>query len=248
MRQQVVALVLVAAALTLSGAAAARTQRPSRAALVDCACYDLFAAKPDGTSRQLLSSGGSRDLYDVSPDRTHILYEHVVGILSGSAITGAGARTFATRDSVVDRARFSADGSKIAYLARTLNGCRNDAVHVMSADGSDDRALLGSCGAYFVAWSPDSKRLAFGRFRDASGRAAQLVVANADGSGLHALTGYEAGLSDAEWSRTGERIAYVAERIRMIHVIRVDGSHDIAISRGRAPTWAPVGRKLEYLW
>lgn len=75
------------------------------------------------------------------------------------------------------------------------------------------------------------------------------MVAAADGTNLRVLAAGVPGIADVQWSPTGERIAYVGGyRPRMLHVIRTDGSHDLALSRGRAPTWAPNGEKLEYLW
>src|SRR4051794_5957050 len=55
-----------------------------------------------------------------------------------------------------------------------------------------------------LAWSPDSKRLAFLSDAAASGQP-QLYVA--DGAGVRQLTHAKGGLADPRWSRDGKRIA-----------------------------------------
>jgi Tol biopolymer transport system component len=186
----------------------------------------------------------------VSADRTRLLYEHRVGVLSSSTITGRGERLLPTQGGWVENATFSPDGRKIVYETRSPGlACSHDAIHVMDAAGGNDHTILAGCGSFFAGWSPDSRQLAFGRYRSADDRSGRLVVANADGSNLRVLVAHTPGIADIQWSPSGDRIAYVAGyRPRMVHVIRTDGSHDLSISRGRAPTWAPDGRTLEYLW
>lgn len=245
-------LLFVAIVLLLGQAAGAQAESRARraAALVDCRCYDIFQIAPTGKGRRLLSQGGSRDLLDISPDRAQLLYVHREGILSSSTITGENRRVLQTEGGWVDNAQFSPDGAKVAYEVRSGDPtCAHDSIHVMNRDGGDDRTVLAGCGSFFAAWSPDSRRLAFGRYRSADDRSGELAVADADGTQLRVLAARVPGIADVHWSPTGERIAYVGGyQPRMLHVIRTDGSHDLAISRGRAPTWSPNGAKLEYLW
>jgi Tol biopolymer transport system component len=245
-------LVLVAATVALvSGAVAqARPQVRRAARLIDCRCYDIFQIARTGTGPRLRSLGGSRDLLDVSADRTRLLYEHREGVLSSSTVTARGARVLPTQGGWVDNASFSPDGTKIVYETRSADStCAHDAIYVMDAAGGDDHTILAGCGSFVASWSPDSRQLAFGRYRTADERSGELVVGGADGSNLRVLAAHAPGIADLQWSPSGDRIAYVAGyRPRMVHVIRTDGSRDLAVSRGRAPTWAPDGRTLEYLW
>lgn len=245
-------LLLVAVVLLLGQAAGARAGSRARrvAALVDCHCYDIFQIAPSGKGRRLLSQGGSRNLLDVSRDRTQLLYVHREGVLSTSTITGQKGRVLPTQGGWVDNAQFSPDGTKVAYEVRSGDPtCAHDSIHVMNRDSGDDHTVLAGCGSFFAAWSPDSLRLAFGRYRSADDRSGELVVADADGTHLRVLAARAPGIADVHWSPTGEWVAYVGGwRPRMLYVIGTDGSHDLAISRGRAPTWAPNGEKLEYLW
>jgi Tol biopolymer transport system component len=242
-------VVAVVAALGAARGGDARPHGPTGDRLIDCYCYDLFRITPSGKERRLLSRGGSRDLFDVSADRTQILFSHVVGSLSRSTITGGQSRVLPTVGEV-RRARFSPDGTMIAYIAGPGDGgCGHYALHVMGAGGVNDRALQGTaCGGLFVAWSPDSQRVAFARLPTGKAASSELVVANVQGT-LTRVLARTPSIQDATWSPTGERIAYVAGTSRpMLHVIRADGTHDLAIAPGTAPTWAPDGRKLAYSW
>jgi TolB protein len=76
----------------------------------------------------------------------------------------------------------------------------------MNADGSGKRLLTRST-SHLYAWSPDGRKIAFGRRRNGSD---DLFVMNADGSGQRNLTRTRNVLNQgAVWSPDGRKIAYM---------------------------------------
>jgi len=216
--------------------------------LIDCTCYDLFGIRPTGTGRRLLSRGGARNLFDVSPARSQIVYSHSISVLSSSTITGAHGRMIAS-GSDIHFARYSPDGTKILYADDApASACGHFALHVVDADGRNNRVLADSCASFFGTWSPDSKQIAYVRWDGTNDTSGEIVVVKADGSGAHILVSGR-DFQQLAWAPTGDRIAYVAGGPqRMIHIVRTDGSKDIAIARGLSVQWSPDGRRLAFVW
>ena len=74
--------------------------------------------------------------------------------------------------------------SKIAFIIGGSNGPQTDGIYVMNADGSGRRLLTRST-THLYGWSPDGRKIAFGRRRNGSD---DIHVMNADGSGQRNLT------------------------------------------------------------
>ena len=90
------------------------------------------------------------------------------------------------------------------------------------------------------SFSPDGTRLLFVSDRDGD---PDIYVANADGSDVKQLTnhpGYDGG---PFFSPDGQWIAYRTDRLEkdllQIHVMKADGTNDVAITQGRSVHWAP---------
>src|SRR5918911_1344031 len=171
MRSRVLFLALLAVLVCGAPGAAGRS---SRAALIDCACYDLFQINAEGTGDHLLSRGGSRDLIDMSPDLTRIVFQHRVGVLEVSTLRGSATRTVAgALGAQMGGARFSPNGKLVAYAvgATACEGAYS--IHVVSLDGSDDQTLVAGCAASGgLAWSPDGRLLEYLWWRLAASRPA----------------------------------------------------------------------------
>ena len=121
----------------------------------------------------------------------------------------------------------------------------------MNADGSGKRLLTRST-SHLYAWSPDGRKIAFGRRRDGND---DIFVMNADGSGQRNLTRTRNELNQgAVWSPDGRKIAFTkARRVgphAEIYVMNADGSGQRRLTRNTAadifPAWSPDGRKIAF--
>ena len=95
------------------------------------------------------------------------------------------------------------------------------------------------------AWSPDGSKLAYVQGYD------EIWIANADGSGAHAVTQGQ----DPTWSPDGARIAFARTEEgdgddTDLYVVGTDGSGLTQLtagpSRDRAPDWSPDGRQIVF--
>ena len=136
-------------------------------------------------------------------------YEHELAMAS---IDGGQVRRL-TENRVFDNyPSWSPDGSRIAYIASTIDSASVDAwsdvsLYSRAADATDVRKKLaiGPLVHHPPQWSPDGERIAFVKF-DSDYRDPAIHVVAADGSLEHKrLTD---AVSGPTWSPDGERIAY----------------------------------------
>ena len=113
----------------------------------------------------------------------------------GAGLYGVDVKSGAVREILAPSAgvgrdwiTISPDGSRIAYSAFVDDPDRNTyVVHVVSADGTGDRALPMPAGATFQdapAWSNDGRRLIVARGYDKRDQDMALAIMPADGSGV----------------------------------------------------------------
>ncbi len=124
------------------------------------------------------------------------------------------------------------------WVAATRRDGVESVLTIERLDGSGDATSLATSGDR-PAWSPDSRRVAFGTPDH------MLVTVSVDGSDLVRLT---RGGFDFAWSPDGERIAFVGGR--GIHVVDADGENEKVVGRGPGvaqPTWSPDGSKIAFV-
>ena len=112
---------------------------------------------------------------------------------------------------------------------------------------------LGCAFPVGVAWSPDSRRLAYTCGFPGSRPRSRIFVIRADGSGRRAIpTGIEAS-SSPSWSPDGTRMAFAgctscsAAGSSNVYIVNLDGTGRRLVARhGEIPAWSPTGRTIAY--
>jgi Tol biopolymer transport system component len=158
--------------------------------------------------------------------------------------------------------------SRIAFLRGDLpfNGPASSnrlELDVINGDGSGRRRLAHISGQAPV-WSPDGRRLVFGKQPRRRGEACrpagrckdEIYVINADGTGLQRLTRNSLVDSGPTWSPDGRRIAFTRDRDEFtayIYVMNADGSGQRRLTQDltRRPwvelAWSPDWKKIAFV-
>ncbi len=171
--------------------------------------------------------------YDLSPrpgTRDEFLFSFSRGMGLGSEMwlaRSGGAvvkQMLADRDNYLSFARWSPDGSRIAFIkiADTATPFTVGALWLMDADGSNPRKLadVDAGHGFAEAWSPDGKRIAFvvrenrddpRADQDAAALRSNLGVVSANGGGQMSLTHLPGARVEAPvWSPDATSIAFAA--------------------------------------
>jgi len=141
---------------------------------------------------------------------------------------------------------WSPDGSGLAVTAYCSATCTD--IFFVSANGKTRRRLTHGGLSGGVAWSPDGKRIAFGRTRDPVNGPEVTYVMRANGTGLHRLTKHPLD-GVVSWSPTGKELMIDAVAAG-IYVISADGSnlHRLTANNNDGlPVWSPDGRKILFI-
>jgi len=143
-----------------------------------------------------------------------------------AAPDGSGAREI-VREPVrerllgLERPVWLPDGHTVSYVRTVVDrrGYLRPTLYTVSDSGGEPRPLLKD--AQSASWSPDGTRIAFASVRDAieddctsdeCDYAAELYVANADGSGARRLTRDTGSADNPRWSPDGSRILFSSDR------------------------------------
>lgn len=179
--------------------------------------------------------GGAYRIFSMKPDGTNV-----------ARLTNSG---FGDWEPVL-----SPNGTQVLFTRASLGAD----IYKMNIDGS---GLTRVTGAGFgldlnPAWSPDGTRIVFSSLRFAtfgSWNNTEIVVMNADGSGIIRLTTNPATDTNPAWSPDGTKIAFVSSRFgnSEILVMNADGSgaptrltNNAALDRN--PSWSPDGTKIAF--
>ena len=140
---------------------------------------------------------------------------------------------------------WSPDGSRIAFHA-DLGGTNYD-IYVMDAGGGNIVRLTADPATDgFPDWSPDGTKLAFRRIVSGT---SQILVMNADGTGVVQLTTGPGGSTPA-WSPDGTRIAFDSDRTGQgeIYVMNAGGTGitQVSTAGGMKPDWSLEGSRIVF--
>jgi hypothetical protein len=135
MRRTLPLLVLALSAVALpTRATDAKPLQSRQIRLIDCACYDIFAIRPNGRGAHRLLRNEGQNLFDVSRDLARILFSHRVNSLSSATVGGHYQRILASVG--VNSARWSPDGASVLYATSSGSGaCVHATLHVVGSNG-----------------------------------------------------------------------------------------------------------------
>jgi Tol biopolymer transport system component len=200
----------------------------------------IYTVRPDGTGLRALT--GADLLYAEiplwSPDGSKIVFQ--VSTQFGSDLyvvnrDGSGLRRVTDdADQSPQWPSFSPDGTRIAYLTSREPGCPTVeciALHVMNADGTNERKLTRDYVVY-PTWSPDGSRISY-----TSSRAGQfdLYTIKPDGTGEQRLTNSVKGVYAPKWSPDSTQLVF--QQDDSVFVINRDGSGERFVTVGGGPDW-----------
>ena len=104
---------------------------------------------------------------------------------------------------------FSPSGTKIVYeKIRNIDGEWIIDVYVMEADGSNKTKLTNEFSAFNVGWSPNGKKIMFGKYYNNNLGDIEIGIMNKDGTQKEILTERGAGLGSEFWTPDSQNILY----------------------------------------
>lgn len=188
----------------------------------------IYSINSDGAGKELITKVYRSGLISLSPDGKWIISisDGTSSINTKNLETGEDASLSDEPDAVLQQPIWSPDGRWIAYTAYTrLRG----EIHLIDpVDGMIIQLTDMSQEDRMLAWSPDSKTIAFRRTKDADVSAGDIYLINADGENLRQLTDTPFDEFDCAWSPDGKRIAItLSDPIPPfwdVYIINADGS------------------------
>jgi Tol biopolymer transport system component len=263
------ALIALATALAVLGGAlpAAAHDRPTNGRITfgrfdpELGDFSIWAANPDGTHQRRLTHVPSF-FSDWSPDGHRIAFDFVddTGVhIATMDPNGRHVRQLTFGEGIQEVPKWSPDGRWITFDASPdfpdAPGFHTD-IWIMRADGSHKRQLTRGAFDVEPVFSPDGRRIAFGRITGVDAQGFQLeaiYVVNADGTGLREVVPPLADLEHPDWSPNGRWITFNIEPpapsagILAVHPngkgLRVIRRSDNRFQLFKA-VWSPDGRKF----
>lgn len=195
---------------------------------------ERLAVSPEGNFEPSVSPDGQRVAFVSSRDGDPEIY-----IMNADGSEVQRLTAFHQEDWAP---QWSPDGRWIAFLSNREGRAR---VFVVRPDGTAVRAVSGDAPTgeeRDVAWSPDSKRLAFvGRTQTEQGIQTRIWTVPVEGGAPVALTDGSSRNDQPAWSPDGKYLAFVSERAGDpdIFLMRADGTGQTRLTQAPGADWLP---------
>jgi Tol biopolymer transport system component len=187
--------------------------------------YDLYVMNADG-SDLLHVGGGTVRSVAWSPDGASIAYTDMLTTQENPQSAGVyvvaadGSGTHQILHGSWQSVSWSPDGARLLLAGYPVNeehACPPDCgdLYTVAPDGTDlVRLTADDPYENLASWSPDGKRIVFGRSDepDDASYESDVYVMNADGTGMTKLTDWSGFDSFPTWSPDGEWIAFASDR------------------------------------
>jgi TolB protein len=168
---------------------------------------------------------------------------------------GGDERRLTNRELPEYDAAWSPDGRRLAFVHVSQSGTQGDLdIYVAGADGSGLAPVVRTQGPLsheeWPAWSPDGKQIAFTSTRPGN---QEIMLAQADGSQVRAITSHSGTDAHPCWSPDGRQIAFATDRWGglEIAVMQADGSQIRRLTTSTGlddyPAWSPDGRSIAFV-
>lgn len=204
----------------------------------------------DGSLVSLTSGTSSNILEDFAPDGSRVLFTSDRGgskDLYTVKIDGTGLLRLTTDPRDVITARWSPDGSKIAFWREAVGGAEPFSLYVVNANGTGEHLVLDlSKDDFDPGWSADGLTIVFSCNR--YGNLWDLCSVAPDGSGLHRIL-YSNGAQHSRTSPAGTHVAFQSYEggVQSIWVANLADTSRVDLTPGSTSfdfAWSPDGTKL----
>lgn len=212
--------------------------------------YHFTSVKPDGTDQKSLPTDGISKLdVEYSPDGTRIAYSESISSVQQVFVANAdGTSPLQLTSGVVNTytPSWSPDGTKILYV-QSVSGAKR--IFRMNADGSSQTQLTSTSPYSDPEYSPDGTKIV----AVLEGSDDEIVVMNADGSNIVALTNNSVVDGTASWSPDGTKLIFSrgVSGFLQIFTMNSDGSSQTQITTAGGgyhnPQYSPDGTKIVYI-
>lgn len=145
---------------------------------------------------------------------------------------------------------WSPDGKQIAFLSIPAGAGQRHDIHVMNADGTNRTALTETPAAEesSIAWSPDSRKIAFASNRDGNMEVYALTIASRD---LRRLTNDAGGDNIPAFTPDSRSVVFISARggARQFWRVSAEGGEATTVGPAIASpvTWSPDHKLIAYL-
>jgi hypothetical protein len=191
------------------------------------------AWSPDGTKIAFVSNRDDPNPGSCNPCNTEIYVMDADG----------GNQTRLTNDAAADGSpQWAPDGTKIVFGSNRTGG---GDIYSMNADGTGEvRVTMSPDRESDPSWSPDGAKIAFTK-------ATELRLMNPDGTNQTPVTTEADFPFGPDWSPDAATIAYQQhaccdsnDNTQEVHTVHRDGTGDLPLVYGTAPSWSPDGSRI----